>query len=121
LRSITTQLTGAERSWPHRRRLRGAGENRTFLEKGGEQENYGSRAMGLLAPKSPRPRPANRCSTSGCAEVDPALAKRIGAELIFLDGTLFTDDETGQGFTKPRSAWVTFQYRVRCDYARLNH
>ncbi|MFI7716772.1 MBL fold metallo-hydrolase, partial [Acinetobacter baumannii] len=29
-----------------------------------------------------------------CAEIDPPLAKRIAnAELIFLDGTLFTDDE----------------------------
>ena len=66
-----------------------------FLEKGGEKENYGSRDGDTIGLK------ITDTATSksffyipGCAEVDPPLAERIkGAELIFLDGTLFTDDE----------------------------
>lgn len=66
-----------------------------FLEKGGENENYGSREGDTIGLKVTE----NKTGKSffyipGCAEVDPPLAERIkGAELIFLDGTLFTDDE----------------------------
>lgn len=66
-----------------------------FLEKGGEKENYGSRDGDTIGLKIT----ATETGKSffyipGCAEVDPPLAERIkGAELLFLDGTLFTDDE----------------------------
>lgn len=65
-----------------------------FLEKG-DQSNFGSRdgdTIGLEITD-------NKTGKSffyipGCAEIDPPLAKRIkGAELIFFDGTLFTDNE----------------------------
>jgi pyrroloquinoline quinone biosynthesis protein B len=40
----------------------------------------------------------------GCAEVDDALAQRIkGAELVFFDGTLFTDDEMLQAGLMPKT------------------
>lgn len=66
-----------------------------FLEKGGEDTNYGSRegdTIGLEVTD-------NKTGKSffyipGCAEVDAPLAQKIkGAELIFFDGTLFTDNE----------------------------
>lgn len=66
-----------------------------FLEKGGEDQNYGSRDGDTIGLKVTE----NKTGKSffyipGCAEVDPPLAARIkGAELIFLDGTLFRDDE----------------------------
>lgn len=40
----------------------------------------------------------------GCADVDTALARRIaGAELVFFDGTLFTDDEMLQKGLMPKT------------------
>lgn len=66
-----------------------------FLEKGGDKENYGSRDGDTIGLKIT----ATATGKSffyipGCAEVDAPLAERIkGAALIFLDGTLFTDDE----------------------------
>lgn len=66
-----------------------------FLEKGGDKENYGSRDGDTIGLKITAT--ANGKSffyIPGCAEVDAPLAERIkGAALIFLDGTLFTDDE----------------------------
>lgn len=66
-----------------------------FLEKGGEKENYGSRdgdTIGLKVTETASGKPF--FYIPGCAEVDRPLAARIAdAELIFLDGTLFTDDE----------------------------
>ena len=66
-----------------------------FLEKGGEKENYGSRDGDTIGLKIT----ATATGKSffyipGCAEIDSPLAERIkGAALLFLDGTLFTDDE----------------------------
>lgn len=66
-----------------------------FLEKGGDKENYGSRDGDTIGLKIT----ATGTGKSffyipGCAEVDPPLAERIkDAALLFLDGTLFTDDE----------------------------
>lgn len=66
-----------------------------FLENGGEGANYGSREGDTIGLQIT----ANATGKSffyipGCAEVDPPLAGRIkGASLLFLDGTLFTDDE----------------------------
>lgn len=65
-----------------------------FLEKG-EQSNFGSREGDTIGLEITD----NKTGKSffyipGCAEIDPPLAKRIqGAELIFFDGTLFTDNE----------------------------
>lgn len=40
----------------------------------------------------------------GCAEVDEALAERIrGAQLVFFDGTLYTDDEMLQAGLMPKT------------------
>ncbi len=66
-----------------------------FLEKGGADGNYGSRDGDTIGLK------VTSLTTGksffyipGCAEVDQPLASRIqGADLLFLDGTLFTDDE----------------------------
>ncbi|MEQ1670440.1 MAG: pyrroloquinoline quinone biosynthesis protein PqqB [Hyphomicrobium sp.] len=66
-----------------------------FLEKGGEKENYGSRDGDTIGLKvTDAATGTSFFYIPGCAEVDPPLADRIkGADLIFLDGTLFTDDE----------------------------
>ncbi|NOT71660.1 MAG: pyrroloquinoline quinone biosynthesis protein PqqB [Hyphomicrobium sp.] len=66
-----------------------------FLEKGGEKENYGSRDGDTIGLKvTDYATGTSFFYIPGCAEVDPPLADRIkGADLIFLDGTLFTDDE----------------------------
>jgi pyrroloquinoline quinone biosynthesis protein B len=66
-----------------------------FLEKGGEDENYGSREGDTIGLKITENATGKTFFyIPGCAEVDPPLADRIrGADLIFLDGTLFTDDE----------------------------
>ncbi len=66
-----------------------------FLEKAGTDGNFGSRDGDTIGLKITD----TAAGTSffyipGCAEIDPPLADRIsGADLIFLDGTLFTDDE----------------------------
>ena len=66
-----------------------------FLEKGGEDTNYGSREGDTIGLEITD----NKMGKSffyvpGCAEVDAPLAQKIrGAELIFFDGTLFTDNE----------------------------
>ncbi len=66
-----------------------------FLEKGGADGNYGSRdgdTIGLKVTSTTTGK--SFFYIPGCAEVDPPLASRIqGADLLFLDGTLFTDDE----------------------------
>ena len=66
-----------------------------FLEKGGEDTNYGSRegdTIGLEITDNKTGR--SFFYVPGCAEVDAPLAQKIkGAELIFFDGTLFTDNE----------------------------
>lgn len=66
-----------------------------FLEKGGEKENYGSRDGDTIGLKITETETGKSFFyIPGCAEIDPPLAERIkGAALIFLDGTLFTDDE----------------------------
>ena len=66
-----------------------------FLEKSGQGGNYGSRdgdtiGLEITDTKSGR----SFYYVPGCAEVDEPLAARIkGADLIFFDGTLYTDDE----------------------------
>lgn len=66
-----------------------------FLEKGGADGNYGSRdgdTIGLKVTSATSGQ--SFFYIPGCAEIDPPLAARIkGASLLFLDGTLFTDDE----------------------------
>jgi pyrroloquinoline quinone biosynthesis protein B len=66
-----------------------------FLEKGDASNNFGSRdgdTIGLKVTDSKSGK--SFFYVPGCAEVDAPLADRIrGAELLFLDGTLFTDDE----------------------------
>jgi pyrroloquinoline quinone biosynthesis protein B len=74
-----------------------------FLEKGGVNTNYGSRdgdTIGLKVTATTSGK--SFFYIPGCAEVDPPLAARIkGASLIFLDGTLFTDDEmVAQGLSQ---------------------
>jgi pyrroloquinoline quinone biosynthesis protein B len=74
-----------------------------FLEKGGEKGNYGSRdgdTIGLQVTATASGK--SFFYIPGCAEVDPPLAARIkGASLIFLDGTLFTDNEmVAQGLSQ---------------------
>lgn len=66
-----------------------------FLEKGGETENYGSRAGDTIGLKITEAETGKSFFyIPGCAEIDRPLAERIkGAALLFLDGTLFTDDE----------------------------
>lgn len=66
-----------------------------FLEKGGEDQNYGSREGDTIGLKITEAKTGKSFFyIPGCAEVDGPLAQRIGgADLIFLDGTLFTDDE----------------------------
>ena len=66
-----------------------------FLEKGDATGNFGSRdgdTIGLKVTAAATGK--SFYYIPGCAEVDAPLAARIkGADLIFLDGTLFTDDE----------------------------
>ena len=66
-----------------------------FLEKGDTSGNFGSRegdTIGLQVTATATGK--SFFYIPGCAEVDPPLADRIkGAGLIFLDGTLFTDNE----------------------------
>ena len=66
-----------------------------FLEKGDDSGNYGSRdgdTIGLQVTEAATGK--SFFYIPGCAEVDPPLVSRIsGASLLFLDGTLFTDDE----------------------------
>lgn len=66
-----------------------------FLEKGDARGNFGSRdgdTIGLQVTATDSGK--SFYYIPGCAEVDAPLRERInGASLIFLDGTLFTDDE----------------------------
>ena len=66
-----------------------------FLEKGDAGGNYGSRdgdTIGLQMTAAATGK--SFFYIPGCAEIDPPLADRIkGASLVFLDGTLFTDNE----------------------------
>jgi pyrroloquinoline quinone biosynthesis protein B len=74
-----------------------------FLEKGSSDTNFGSRdgdTIGLKVTATATGK--SFFYIPGCAEVDAPLAERItGASLIFLDGTLFTDDEmVSQGLSQ---------------------
>ncbi len=66
-----------------------------FLEKGGEDANYGSREGDTIGLEITDDKTGKSFFyVPGCAEVDAPLAQKIkGAELIFFDGTLFTDNE----------------------------
>lgn len=66
-----------------------------FLEKGGEDENYGSREGDTIGLKVSAPASGKYFYyIPGAAEIDEPLAERLqGAPLLLLDGTLFTDDE----------------------------
>ncbi|MBA2127728.1 pyrroloquinoline quinone biosynthesis protein PqqB [Hyphomicrobium methylovorum] len=74
-----------------------------FLEKGNSSNNFGSRdgdTIGLKVTDTETQR--SFFYIPGCAEVDAPLADRIrGADLIFFDSTLFTDDEmVSQGLSE---------------------
>jgi pyrroloquinoline quinone biosynthesis protein B len=66
-----------------------------FLEKGDSSTNFGSRdgdTIGLKVTDNSSGK--SFFYIPGCAEVDPPLADRIrGADVVFFDGTLFTDGE----------------------------
>src|SRR4029078_1019850 len=66
-----------------------------FLEKGDAGSNFGSRDGDTIGLKITDAKTSKAFFyIPGCAEIDAPLADRIrGAELIFLDGTLFTDNE----------------------------
>lgn len=66
-----------------------------FLEKGGADGNYGSRDGDTIGLKvSSQTSGKSFFYIPGCAEIDAPLADRIRhADLLFLDGTLYTDDE----------------------------
>jgi pyrroloquinoline quinone biosynthesis protein B len=66
-----------------------------FLEKGDAGSNFGSRDGDTIGLKITDAKTGKAFFyIPGCAEIDTPLADRIrDAELIFLDGTLFTDDE----------------------------
>ena len=66
-----------------------------FLEKGGADNNFGSRDGDTIGLKVTDSKTGKAFFyIPGVAEIDPPLADKIrGADLIFLDGTLFTDDE----------------------------
>jgi pyrroloquinoline quinone biosynthesis protein B len=66
-----------------------------FLEAGDASSNFGSREGDTIGLKvSDAKTGKSFFYIPGCAEVDAPLAERIrGAELLFFDGTLFTDDE----------------------------
>ncbi|HMN38046.1 MAG TPA: pyrroloquinoline quinone biosynthesis protein PqqB [Hyphomicrobium sp.] len=72
-----------------------SGKIALFLEKGGEDTNYGSRDGDTIGLEITDDKTGKSFFyVPGCAEVDAPLAKKIkGAELIFFDGTLFTDNE----------------------------
>jgi pyrroloquinoline quinone biosynthesis protein B len=74
-----------------------------FLEQENASGNYGSRegdTIGLHVTETATGK--SFFYIPGCAEIDPPLATRLkGASLIFLDGTLFTDDEmVSQGLSQ---------------------
>lgn len=74
-----------------------------FLEKGDAGNNFGSRdgdTIGLKMTEDATGR--SFFYIPGVAEIDASLGDRIrGADLIFLDGTLFTDDEmVSQGLSQ---------------------
>lgn len=66
-----------------------------FLEKGGEDENFGSREGDTIGLKVSAPDTDKFFYyIPGCAEIDPPLAELLrDTPLLMLDGTLFTDDE----------------------------
>ena len=66
-----------------------------FLEKEEAGGNFGSRDGDTIGLEITANASGKRVYyVPGCAEVDAPLAERLkGAELIFFDGTLFTDDE----------------------------
>lgn len=66
-----------------------------FLEKGSASDNFGSRDGDTIGLEIKDERHGKTFFyVPGCAEVDTPLAERIkGADLLFFDGTLFTDDE----------------------------
>jgi pyrroloquinoline quinone biosynthesis protein B len=66
-----------------------------FLEKGDASSNFGSRDGDTIGLKITDAKSGKSFFyIPGVAEIDPLLADKIqGADLIFLDGTLFTDDE----------------------------
>ncbi len=74
-----------------------------FLEKGDSKSNFGSREGDTIGLKiTDRKSGRSFFYIPGVAEIDPPLAERIkGAELLFLDATLFTDDEmVAQGLSQ---------------------
>lgn len=74
-----------------------------FLETGGAGGNYGSRDGDTIGLKiTSKTAGKSFFYIPGCAEVDAPLAARIkDADLLFLDGTLFTDDEmVAQGLSQ---------------------
>ncbi len=78
-----------------------------FLEKGDSSTNFGSREGDTIGLKVTEEKTGKSFFyIPGVAEIDPPLAERIkGAELIFLDGTLFTDDEmVAQGLSQKTGA-----------------
>lgn len=66
-----------------------------FLEKGSATDNFGSRDGDTIGLKITDERSGKAFFyIPGCAEVDAPLAAKIkDADLVFFDGTLFTDDE----------------------------
>jgi pyrroloquinoline quinone biosynthesis protein B len=66
-----------------------------FLEKGDAGSNFGSRDGDTIGLKVTEAKTGKSFFyIPGCAEVDAPLADKIrNADLIFFDGTLFTDDE----------------------------
>lgn len=66
-----------------------------FLEHGSEKDNFGSREGDTIGLKITDDKTGKSFFyIPGCAEVDAPLAEKIkGAELVFFDGTLYTDDE----------------------------
>ncbi len=66
-----------------------------FLEQGSSSSNFGSRDGDTIGLEIKDDRTGKSFFyIPGCAEIDAPLAARIkGAELIFFDGTLYTDDE----------------------------
>jgi pyrroloquinoline quinone biosynthesis protein B len=72
-----------------------SGKVALFLEKGDAGDNFGSRDGDTIGLKITDAKTGKAFFyIPGVAEIDPPLADKIrGAELIFLDGTLFTDDE----------------------------
>lgn len=66
-----------------------------FLERGGEEEKFGSRDGDTIGLKITDTKSGKAFFyIPGCAEIDPPLAAHLkGAELVFFDGTLYTDNE----------------------------